>query len=440
LQVVNPTRRVLAVTLLGGLLVALDLVGIARTGLLGFTFVVLVVAVRVYAVLAQVALASCRVRATHRGSVEGRDINVEYEVCNDSLVPIALVELSLNYPWYLKLSKGSRGGMVAIPPRGCVEYRVSFKGRTGLHRIGPLKAVFRDPLGLYRGVELELGPTLEVKVRPVESERLLRALLQVSRATGISRSRRPGEGVEFYDVREYRPGDELRRIHWKALARGKLAVKEFEFETATYTLLVLVLDETMLQGPYLETPFEQAARIASLLASLASRRGDYVALLVLGSGAITSTRFGRGKRGYSSILRAISSIDYERYMLNRSPAVEALVENRVLLAKHVRSLLPREKVNILVLASTAETSVRVAKNIAVLRRLGYTVNALILVPQLYGLQRLTPFERAVYRLRVYEELKTVYKRLRELRAAGVNALIVTPWDKPSKLLSVLYGV
>jgi uncharacterized protein (DUF58 family) len=82
---------------------------------------------------------------------------------------------------------------------------VSFKGRVGLHRIGPLRAVLRDPLGLYRGVELSLGHVLEVRVRPRASERVVRALLQASRASGISRSRRPGEGVEFYSVRDYRP-------------------------------------------------------------------------------------------------------------------------------------------------------------------------------------------------------------------------------------------
>jgi uncharacterized protein (DUF58 family) len=35
--------------------------------------------------------------------------------------------------------------------------------------------------------------------------------------------------------------DELRRVYWKALARGKLAVKEFESEISTYVLFVLAL-------------------------------------------------------------------------------------------------------------------------------------------------------------------------------------------------------
>lgn len=440
MSVVNATRRLLALTLLGGLLIALDLVGVAGTGVLGLTVIIAILSIRVYAVLAQIALASCKVKVSHNGALEGRDVLVEYEVCNDSIIPIAFVELSLKYPWYLKLSKGTPGGILAIPPRGCVNYRVSFTGRTGLHRIGPLRVVFRDPLGLYRGVELELGRVVEVKVRPVESERLLRALLQTSRVMGTARSLRPGEGVEFYDVREYKPGDELRRVYWKALARGRLAVKEFESESLTYTLLTLVLDESMLQGPYLETPFEHAARIVSLIASLSSRRGDSLALLVIGSGALLSTRFRRGRHGYVSVLNAISSIDYERFMLRQSPEIELLRGDKLRLAKYIKSMMPREKVNIVVLTPPSDKAISLARNLSVLKALGCSINTFILVPQLHGLTRLKPFERAVYRLRVYDDLKRVYAKLRELRASGVNATIVTPWDAPWKVIASIARV
>jgi uncharacterized protein (DUF58 family) len=439
-EVVNATRRLLALILVGGLFVAFDIVGTARTGVLGLSLIILAIASRVYVTLAQGALATCSVKGSYKGRVEGGDVDVEYELCNNSIIPIAVVELSLNYPQYLKLSKGSRGGLIAIPPRGCVGYRVSFKGRVGLHRIGPLRAVLRDPLGLYRGVELSLGPVLEVRIRPFASERVLRALLQASRASGISRSRRPGEGVEFYSVRDYRPEDELRRVYWKALARGKLAVKEFESEISTYVLFVLALDETMLYGPYLETPLEHASRILASIAEYVSRRGDYTAILTIGPGILARTEFKRGRRGYMNIIELLSSINYEDHILRGSHEVKAIVGDKMRMAKYVKAMCPRERINVIAVTSASETTSSLIKNLSPLRSLGFSINALILIPQLYGLHRFNPFERAVYRLKVHSDVKRVHAYIKELRSHGVNAIMVTPWETPSKVIARIYGV
>jgi hypothetical protein len=80
-EAVNATRRVLALILAGGLFIAFDIVGVARTGVLGLSLIILVLATRVYVTLAQGALAACRVRGSYRGYVEGRDVDVEYELC-----------------------------------------------------------------------------------------------------------------------------------------------------------------------------------------------------------------------------------------------------------------------------------------------------------------------------------------------------------------------
>jgi len=436
-EVVRATRRLLALLLVGGLLISLDVVGVARTGALGMAIVISILALRVYTSLAQTALATCRVRGSYKGFIEGGDVDVEYEVCNDSIIPIAFVELSLSYPQHLRLSRGSRGGLIAIPPRGCIEYRVSFKGRVGLHRIGPLRAVLRDPLGLYRGVELNLGHVIEVRVRPRVSERLVRALLQASRATGVSRSRRPGEGVEFYSVRDYRQGDELRRVYWKALARGKLAVKEFESETSAYILFILALDETTLYGPYLETPLEHASRILATVADYASRRGDIIALLIMGPGVLEGTRFRRGRRGYVEVLNLLTSIDYEKHVLRTGPEAKAMMGDGARIVKYIKSMCPRERINVIILTPASEKTINVIKNLSPLRSMGFSLNTFILIPQLYGLTKLSPFEIAVYRLKVYNDIKRAYDKARELRSNGIRTVIVTPWETPSRIMATL---
>lgn len=438
MEVVNATGRLLAIVLLGGTLIALDITGLAKTGVLGLTVIIMVLAIRSYVMLAQATLSTFTIQASYNGLVEGRSLEVEYRICNPSLIPVVFLELSLNYPHHLKLLKGSRGGIIVIPPRGCVNYRVSFIARVGLHRIGPLRVILRDPLGLYRGVELSLGPVLEVRVKPIESERMLRALLQASRVAGLTRSRRPGEGVEFHSVRDYREGDELRRIYWRALARGRLAVKEFESETSNYILLTLILDERMLHGPYLETPLEHAARIVTVIAGYASRRGDYLALLLIGPGVLKASQFRRGRLGYEEVVKLISTIDYEKHVLRASPEVKAVVSDGLKLAKFIKSMAPRERINMIVFTSTSEDSVEVARRLSTLRSLGFSINTLILIPQLYGLKRLNPLERAVYRVKIYDEIRRAYVKIRELRRSGIQAIAITPWETPSKVIARVY--
>ena len=83
-----------------------------------------------------------------------------------------------------------------------------------------------DPLGFFRhrgpAVEAELGLVLPrftaLAARPHVRE--LEASVAAPRA---------GSGTEMFGVREYRPGDPLRRIHWRSSARhGELIVREFE--------------------------------------------------------------------------------------------------------------------------------------------------------------------------------------------------------------------
>ncbi|MDQ6720620.1 MAG: DUF58 domain-containing protein [Candidatus Dormibacteraeota bacterium] len=83
-----------------------------------------------------------------------------------------------------------------------------------------------DPLGFFRfrrkGADGEIGIVLprfmSLSARPEARE--LEASVAAPRA---------GSGVELFGVREYRPGDPLRRIHWRSSARlGELVVREYE--------------------------------------------------------------------------------------------------------------------------------------------------------------------------------------------------------------------
>ena len=64
--------------------------------------------------------------------------------------------------------------------------------------------------------------------------------------TGLHRSPRRGFSVEFAEHRPYQPGDELRYVDWKLLARNdRLYVKQFEEETNLRAMVVLDTSKSM---------------------------------------------------------------------------------------------------------------------------------------------------------------------------------------------------
>jgi uncharacterized protein (DUF58 family) len=83
-----------------------------------------------------------------------------------------------------------------------------------------------DPLGLFR----HRGPTIDSELALVLPRfTALSERLQVRELEANLAAPRAGSGTEMFGVREYRPGDPLRRIHWRSSARhGELIVREFE--------------------------------------------------------------------------------------------------------------------------------------------------------------------------------------------------------------------
>ncbi len=97
---------------------------------------------------------------------------------------------------------------------------------------------------------------------------------------GLSSVGRPGPGTQFYMNREYRPGDDLKRVDWKASSRtGKLVVKTFEREAYRRVLLVLPVSSGFLEraSRALDVLVGETLRLAAELV----RRGAEVAVSVV---------------------------------------------------------------------------------------------------------------------------------------------------------------
>ena len=96
-----------------------------------------------------------------------------------------------------------------------------------------------------------------------------------------------GSSVEFAEYRKYVPGDDLRRLDWRAYGRSdRFYVKEFEADTNLRCCFVLDTSGSMNFGSTGVTKIEYARRIAGTLGYLASQQGDAVGLACVAKGVV----------------------------------------------------------------------------------------------------------------------------------------------------------
>lgn len=119
-----------------------------------------------------------------------------------------------------------------------------------------------------------------------------------------------GRGIEFYEVREYQPGDDIRIIDWNVTARmGSPYVKKFteERELTVYLLVDVSASQGFSTTP--QTKRELAAEIAALLAFAAIRNNDKVGLILFAGDV---EKFIAPKKGLQHALRLIREVLYHR--------------------------------------------------------------------------------------------------------------------------------
>jgi uncharacterized protein (DUF58 family) len=124
-------------------------------------------------------------------------------------------------------------------------------------------------------------------------------------------------------MREYIPGDDPKRINWKASARyNELIVNETEAERVTDVMIVLDTDVTML-GPTENELFERSVQAAASLTRLLLSQGNRVGLVLQG-GERGSIPAGFGKRHEKRILYLLAAAKPGRATVSTSYVVNLL--------------------------------------------------------------------------------------------------------------------
>jgi uncharacterized protein (DUF58 family) len=162
------------------------------------------------------------------------------------------------------------------PGERCVATYSLPTGRRGLHHVGPLRSIVEDPFGLARRTrtdERELAVivlprtwTLDA-LPPAPGDEPEHGTHSLTSASSVDE--------EFAALRDYVPGDDVRRIHWRSTARrGTPVVRQFDVPWQRRTTVLLDLRA----GPD-ELAFERAVSAAASVVQLVARRDELVRLV-----------------------------------------------------------------------------------------------------------------------------------------------------------------
>lgn len=115
-----------------------------------------------------------------------------------------------------------------------------------------------------------------------------------------------GRGMEFSEVREYEPGDDIRSIDWNVTARfGHPYIKIFEEERELTVMLLIDMSGSLIFGSVEKTKQQIAAELSAILAFSAMKNNDKVGLILFTD---EIEKFVPPRKGKSHILRIIREI------------------------------------------------------------------------------------------------------------------------------------
>ncbi len=218
----------------------------------------------------------------------------------------------LDPPWGEMVATMTMAG--ASSRRETARFAIGLRStRWGRRFVGPARVVASSPWAAFRWTSVHTGSRL---VTTVPLPAVFDAAAPATHAVGLvglDRSVRPGDGSEFAGIRAFQAGDRLRRIHWsRSLRTGSLHVTSTWADHDRHVVLVVdafndVGDSDGIDGR--ASSLDTTVRAAGALAEHHLRRGDRVALVVLGARGPTRVPAASGSRHLRRVLDVLASIE-----------------------------------------------------------------------------------------------------------------------------------
>ena len=179
--------------------------------------------------------------------------------------------------------------------------------RWGRRQIGTLEVTLRDRWRLAEGHATMTLPRLDCYPAPAR-QRTTVVLRRLPNRLGEHPARTSGEGIEFFGVREYVPGDRQRSINWAASTRrGRLQVNTFAAERSQD--VVLLVDSTSDVGQPGSSALDLALRGAGAAARAYTDARDRVGVITYQWGAVSWLAPGLGRRQVYRIIDSMLASD-----------------------------------------------------------------------------------------------------------------------------------
>ncbi|WP_085610827.1 MULTISPECIES: DUF58 domain-containing protein [unclassified Pseudomonas] len=297
-------------------------------------------------------LPSPRVQRQVPGSLAlGRWSDIRLEVEHELDQPLAIqifdhVPDSLGYE-NLPLSTELQPGQ-----RSLIGYRLRPLKR-GHYTFETCELNLPSPFGLWSGKRL-LTITDHTRVYPDFARLYGGQLLAVDNwlsQLGVRQRQRRGLGMEFHQLREFREGDSLRQIDWKATARHRTPIaREYEDERDQQIIFMLDCGRQMRSQDGELSHFDHALNACLLLSYVALRQGDAVGLSTFASDQPRFIAPVKGAGQLKVLLNGVYDLDSTRRSADYPAAVNQLLARQkrralVVLVTNVRDKDDEELLN-----------------------------------------------------------------------------------------------
>ncbi|MBK1817910.1 DUF58 domain-containing protein [Luteolibacter yonseiensis] len=182
--------------------------------------------------------------------------------------------------------------------------------RRGVIRFNDLRVLLPDPFGLFQRCRRVKAPTATLTVLP---RRFPLPPIELPggaafKISGEANTNTIGTSGEFVGLRDYRPGDPLRQIHWKSWARtGRPIVKELE--DTFYPRYGLIVDT--LSTDRTDQQFEEVISVAASFAAAIDTNESLLDLMFIKNEAHLVTA-GRGVERAEKLLEVLAGVSPER--------------------------------------------------------------------------------------------------------------------------------
>ena len=215
--------------------------------------------------------------------LENEDIKVELLIHYNNFLPFPHAFMQDDFPAVDVLSSPEmqlKAEDFAGNGSATITYRHRLNRGYGTFNIGPAVLTVRDPFNFFEEKKIfQLRTPLKVWLNPPVPEDLDLVKANALTPIGDSRSSLAGHGMDFYGIKEYVAGDDIRAMSWlKTAQTGRPVIKQFERDTRPDVLVLVHTDRRQLRGFGFGNTMKRLLRIAAAIIGETCQRGLPAAL------------------------------------------------------------------------------------------------------------------------------------------------------------------